>query len=412
MRLGFLADLRSPPARQWIGALVERGHDVHAISSHPVDPEILPGANVSVIPLVFSRAGAAMTQARGSEGRDSSGVRLLRRLATPSSTATARALVGPPAVSFRRRALQEFIDRHRPDVFHAMRIPYEGMAAARITGVPLVVSVWGNDFTLYARRTRLMAHATRLTLTNASALHCDCFRDARLAREWGFPAERPIWMLPGNGGVVESVFRPGPSLLRRQLGIPDDSRIVVNPRGVREYVQTDTLFAALADVLGALPDVHVVCPGVVRSPTMENLVASHRLHGRVHLLPPVDRNQMADIFRAARVSVSLSTHDGTPNTLLEAMACGAVPVVGNVESVCEWVTHDRNGLVVPPDNREAVSVALIRALTDDALVESARAINKALVHERASFTSGIRQIAEHYGSLVAAWNQRAGPRSR
>ena len=270
----------------------------------------------------------------------------MRGIVTPARAAGIRSIAGPVAVRFRRAALQSLIDQHRPHLIHAMRIPYEGMAAAGLTGPP----------TLYANRTPLMARATRNTMTSAAALHCDCHRDARLAHHWGFPPDRPVWILPGNGGVVESIFRRGPSTLPQRLGLPNGTPIIVDPRGIREYVRTDVFFAALARVREKLPDVHVVCPGMAGSPRAEKLVRASGLDDRVHLLPAVNREEMADIFRAARASVSLSTHDGTPNTLLEAMACGALPVVGDVESVREWVTHERNGLIVHPDDHEAVSM--------------------------------------------------------
>ena len=56
------------------------------------------------------------------------------------------------------RRLQELIRRLQPELVHAMRIPYEGMVAALARpSMPLLISVWGNDFTLHARSTPLMA---------------------------------------------------------------------------------------------------------------------------------------------------------------------------------------------------------------------------------------------------------------
>lgn len=254
-----------------------------------------------------------------------------------------------------------------------------------------------------------MARATRQALHKSAALHCDCQRDARLAREWGFPIERPLWILPGNGGVDESVFRQGPSGLRQQLGIPEGARLIVNPRGIREYVRTDIFFRALPEVLARLPDVHVICPGMASSRYAKGLMEELNLSRRVHLLPVLDHHNMAEVFRAARVSVSLSTHDGTPNTLLEGMACGTFPVVGDVESVREWVREDRNGLVVPAENASAVSAALLRALTDDNLVLPARERNLSLIRQRASYGSLMRAVEERYESVVIA--HRNGPRS-
>jgi glycosyltransferase involved in cell wall biosynthesis len=53
----------------------------------------------------------------------------------------------------------------------------------------------------------------------------------------------------------------------------------------------------------------------------------------------------ADVFRGAQIVVSPSIHDGTPNSLLEAMACGCFPVAGDLESIREWITHGQNGLL-------------------------------------------------------------------
>ena len=46
----------------------------------------------------------------------------------------------------------------------------------------------------------------------------------------------------------------------------------------------------------------------------------------VELLPPLSHSQMADLFRRAQIVASPSIHDGTPNSLLEGIACGCVVV--------------------------------------------------------------------------------------
>ena len=43
------------------------------------------------------------------------------------------------------------------------------------------------------------------------------------------------------------------------------------------------------------------------------------------------------------MTVSPSTHDGTPNTLLEGMACGSFPIVGDLESLREWIEPGLTG---------------------------------------------------------------------
>ncbi|NJN44015.1 MAG: hypothetical protein HC806_04335, partial [Anaerolineae bacterium] len=123
---------------------------------------------------------------------------VLRTLTTPRLRTAIRQWLGPLTLAGAARRLQTIIQTLSPDIIHAMRIPYEGMIAAlavkrvSLVGaktqplatrnkIPLLISVWGNDFTLHANSTPLMARYTRLAIQQAFALHTDCYRDVRLA---------------------------------------------------------------------------------------------------------------------------------------------------------------------------------------------------------------------------------------
>ena len=179
-----------------------------------------------------------------------------------------------------------------------------------------------------------MRHYTSWTMQVADALHADCQRDIRLGRHWGFSAKKPTLVTPGNGGVRMDVFHP-PSR-------PVEDPIVINPRGARAYVRNDVFFQAIPLVVAekAGCEVHLrrLWPTIRRRPA--GCTALH-LGDAVELLPSVPHADMADLFRRAQIMVSPSVHDGTPNSLLEAMACGCLPVAGDLESIREWITHGR-----------------------------------------------------------------------
>jgi glycosyltransferase involved in cell wall biosynthesis len=403
MRLTFLADLRSPIAVQWIRFFIERGHAVQAISSYPISDDALPGAETTSLSLVL--AGPRRDGASGGQPMASARRRAMQswaaQWASPQRVTAVRNFAGPALVRTKRGRLQRLVERHQPDLVHAMRIPFEGVAAAALKGSPRIVSVWGNDFTLQASRSRITGKATRRALATVDLLHCDCHRDAQLARDWGFPGDRPIWVIPGNGGVDRSVFHPGESEFRRSLGLPEHAAVILNPRGIREYVRTDIFFSALGPVLRSFTDAHVVCPGMAGSRHAENMIADNGLdRRRVHLLPTLEHRLMAEAFRSSRVSVSLSEHDGTPNTLLEAMACGALPIVGDVASTREWIRDGINGIVVSARNGAGVTAALSRALRDDALVQSARRENERIVADRADYQQNMLVVESGYEMLV------------
>jgi glycosyltransferase involved in cell wall biosynthesis len=120
----------------------------------------------------------------------------------------------------------------------------------------------------------------------------------------------------------------------------------------------------------------------------------------VRLLPSVLREQMADLFRLASVAVSPSLHDGTPNTLLEAMACGCFPVAGDIESVREWITEGVNGLLCDPTKPDTLAYAIIQAIGDIGMRDTAREHNLRLIAERAEYGKVMRQAEEFYFRIV------------
>ncbi len=401
MRLLYYADGRSPIARSWIEHFVQTGHEVHWVSSFPA--AAIPGlSSFRVVPVAFSASAPnAVVPLPGGRAR---GLRL--RLAL-------RQWLGPLTVGSAASDLRAVVETLRPDLVHALRIPFEGMVAARASrGLPLLVSVWGNDFTLHAQASPGMNLLTRRTLHSAAGLHADCRRDLGLASRWGFPAGRPSIALPGNGGIRPSVFFPageGKEVLSERMrsfleSLPDGARLVVNPRGFRAYVRNDTFFRAAARVLRRLPNVVFVCPSMAGDAQAERWRRQVDPAASVRLLPALDPGEMAALFRRAQVSVSPSTHDGTPNTLLEAMACGCFPIAGDLESVREWLVRGETGLIVDPADEEGLAWAIVRALEDDTLRQSAARRNVEIIRQRADYATSMEQAEAFYREVV-----RAGP---
>ena len=102
----------------------------------------------------------------------------------------------------------------------------------------------------------------------------------------------------------------------------------------------------------------------------------------------------------SQVYVSLSSHDGTPNTLLEAMACGAFPVCGDIDSIREWITNGENGFLVDPLDPEKAAMAIITALHNEQLRKKAASQNKKITGKRAALAFVRRQMDQFYKQLL------------
>src|SRR5690348_1374513 len=273
MHICYVADARSPIAKSWISYFVEKRHRVTVISSYPCRDDEIPGATIVQFPLVWTTWTNSGPSGQG----------LPSRVATPLPTLPVnlrthlRAWSAPLNIRLRSAALARIISGLKPDLVHAMRLPYEGLfAAAAVSLVPLLISVWGNDLTLFAERYPRLGKLTDAALRRADGLHCDCERDRKLALTRGFSERKPIAVLPGNGGIDTGFYfslRREPSILGR-FRIPSGRRLVINPRGIRAYIRNDVFFKAVPLVLQQVPDAFFVAPGMQRNKTAERWVKS------------------------------------------------------------------------------------------------------------------------------------------
>lgn len=392
MRLLFVADGRSPTAQNWMRYFVERGDEVYLASTFACQPD-LKLSGLEVVPVAFSGLKSAPPAGAGKNTSPRPG--RLWGASTIKLRTAIRQWLGPVSISRASGRLHGMIERVRPQLVHAMRIPYEGMLAADAGSLaPLLVSVWGNDFTLHAPSTPLMGHYTRWTLQVADGLHTDCQRDMRLARKWGFSTQKPGLVIPGSGGVRSEVFYPPV--------IPPSAPLVVNPRGFRAYVCNQAFFQAIPLVLKARPDARFACPAMAGEAQVLQWMDELGIRAAVELLPPCPQADLADLFRSAQVVVSPTTHDGTPNSLLEAMACGCFPVAGDLESIREWITPGKNGLLVEAANPQALADAILKGLNESALRDEAARINVQIIAERAEYRSSMARAAAFYAKLTSS----------
>ena len=393
MKLLFVADSRSPIALNWIAHFAHRSHEVHLVSMYPGHPD-LHLASYHTIPVAFSGAvGESKSQDAGGIG--AAKARLLRFLAPPRIRTWLRQRFIPLSLPKAALQLRTLIHELEPDLIHAMRVPYEGMLASLAlpdeNGPPLLISIWGNDFTLHAPSTQKMTALTYHALKRADALHTDCYRDQRLATAWGFNAKKPGVVIPGSGGVQLDLFYPKEEVL---------DPVVINPRGLRAYVRNDTFFQAIPMVLSRHPQSRFVCPAMEGQPEAERWVKTLGLESAVQLLPRQPRKEMAALFQNAQVVVSPSTHDGTPNTLLEAMACGCFPVVGDIESLREWITPGVNGLLVDPTDPKGLADAICEGLQNPHLRARSKERNAHIIAERADYRRVMASAEAFYDTIM------------
>lgn len=385
MRILLVADGRSPITRRWVQGLRILQHQVDMISSFPCEP-IEGVENIDIFPVAFSGLGG--TQAGGA-GKKQGNPGLVKRLVARYRPflQSVRNILGPAMLPLYARRFRQVVKNRNPDIVHALRIPYEGMLASYTPlEYPLIISIWGNDLTLHADKSRWMKRQTWRTLKRANGLIADVNRDLRLSAQWGFNSDRPALVAPTSGGIDLTEMNRKRSQELKQLDgkIPTDKLLVVNPRGLRpSYVRNDVFFQSIPLLLERWSNVFFVCPSMADQPEALHWIRRLGIEKHVALLPYLSQEKLWDLFLHTTITVSPAIHDGTPNTLLEAMALGCFPIAGDIESLREWIVPGVNGLLVDPSSPEALADALWLALDRSSLRARAAEKNFRIIQERA-----------------------------
>ncbi len=395
MKLLIIADGRSPITRRWIHMLQPLGFKIDLISTYPCSP--IEGVNeVAILPVAF--ASYSGSQAGGSD-RQTVSVRSQLVSQFRGLASALRHWLGPYTISIYREKYIDLLQRFDPDLVHALRIPFEGMLSSLTPRrYALILSTWGNDLTFHAPSTRKMSSLTHKALQRADALISDTLRDIRLAREWGFDKSKPTVNVVGNGGIDLA------EILAVTHGVEAlDPPQVINPRGFRSgSVRNDTFFQSIPLVLQKRPDVRFICPWMAGQREALSWVEKLGIENNVTLLPMLSQADLWREFAHSILSISVSMHDGTPNSLLEAMSVGCLPVCGDIESIREWIIDGENGLLINPTDPQSLAAAILHGLEDSELRQKAAAHNIEIISTRAAVSQVREKVSSFYQAVIGS----------
>jgi len=214
--------------------------------------------------------------------------------------------------------------------------------------------------------------------------------DRWLGQVVGIPRTRIQFI---RNGVDTDKFAPGAEPAADSPWGPGDVVIgtVARIQDVKNHRLLVDAFARLHAAMPALK-LSIVGDGPLL-PAVREQVAALGLQDAVWL--PGARADIGALLHGFSVFVLPSLAEGTPVSMLEAMACGLPVVASNVGGIPEVVDDGVQGLLVPVGDADALAAALGRYAGDAALRAAHGGAGRARVEERFS----MRAMVASYGAL-------------
>jgi L-malate glycosyltransferase len=327
LRLAFVGNPNSVHLRRWLAFFARRGHEVHLLDGFGFDIE--PGLENGIETHRYSARG---------------------RIRIP---------LWPSMHS--RRVLGRLLQRLRPDVVHGHFVTRYGHQVGLAGYHPYVISAWGSDVLLEAGRSWRSRWLTRLTLRRADLVTAvsNYVRAAAVAA-----GARPDRIEIVQHGIDLDRFSPGTASAEtlRRLGL-GERPFILSPRAMRPLYRQEMIiqaFARLPDGFGLVMTARGADPEY-RS-RLERQAADRGVAHRVQIIDGVSEADLPELYRAARVVVSVPQSDSFPISLLEAMACATPVVAGDLPAVREVLEGVTPESLVPSADVGALTSALGRTL--------------------------------------------------
>lgn len=304
---------------------------------------------------------------------------------------------------------QSIIQDSRPDVAHVYhwsnRLAYQATQLFKRRHVPLVVSPVGlfhDPFLVedrdrpYAgrikydeilltfpqlaraviagrkRRQSVRNYLTHSPLMLADAIMALSKHEEEVLRRLGVPKQK-ITVIP----LCVDPALLGPDLVRStENGFARPAILFIGQLKYRKGF--DILARAMPAIVERFPEasILVVTHSPVHLKTLQEMVEANGTAAHLHILTSVDDAEKARLYLTADVLVLPTRYEGFGLPLVEAMAVGCPVISTNLPVVDEIVESEVNGLLVPPEDPEALAEAVIAMLEDgskrSAMVQAGR----------------------------------------
>lgn len=307
--------------------------------------------------------------------------------------------------------LLSVIRQMRPDLIHVLGIcvnmnnQTRCLNAARKKSVhplpPVIYSSWGTDLDYFFPHYPEEQKSVKYFLKKTSYYISECQRDLRLSCKIGFHGKFKGF-LPANGGFdTETFTHPKENQERPLILIKGRDQTDGDPIG-RAMTILESL-ALCADTVRPFK-IQILQAHKAENIPRKALEISNQHNLSIEVLPYVEDKELYAKLAQSYLYISMTINDGLPISLVESMALGVFPIFSDLESLRDYIEHEKNGYLTPSDQPQILANFITKAIQNPDFVRRARQFNYNLVDEKLSKKSVAPKIKKIYQEMERRFN--------
>lgn len=271
-----------------------------------------------------------------------------------------------------------------------------GVLSGLLLKKPVIVTIHGSDLRMALEKPGFLRKIFVYVCKKASHINCVSKVQKQELEKLDI-SNKKISIMPM--GVDNAFLEVGKN---RKIGLEKPSFTILSNRNLFPIYNVSLLIRAIPVVLKEEPNTKFLIAGEgSEKETLEKEVKSLKINSSVKFLGRVPHEEMPDLLSQADIYVSTSLYDGTSVSLLEAMGAGAFPIVTDIPSNREWVTHNENGFLVPFNEGKTLANGIIDVIRNQSFLEKSWEKNLSIIEEKALWAITIKNIKSIYTKLLA-----------
>jgi len=230
-----------------------------------------------------------------------------------------------------------------------------------------------------------------------------------VARELGVSSEKSAF-IPNAVDANRFSPRVARGSLRSLCNIPADHLVIFCPRRLVQKNGVDYLIESLHLTRQRFAGTTLVIAGDGPERTkLEARVSELGLQGSVIFLGNQDNQKLPEFYADADIVAIPSLKEATSIAGLEAMASARAVVATNVGGLPEIIDDGVSGLLVPPRDPEALSLAILRLIETPELRNQLGLAARACVEKKFTWDQVANETTKAYERAIAVWQRRPLP---
>ena len=280
----------------------------------------------------------------------------------------------------------------KPDILHAHYLTSYGLLGALSGFHPLIVTAWGTDLLVTPKKLFIYGTLLRYTLKKADLItDVAPFMNQELLK-FGADPER---ILTSPMGIDTGVFQQGQRKFKKNL------TSVLSMRALIKNSNVETIINAMQILKKNNQDVKLIIANTGRlEKKLRMSVKDLELNDVIQFTGVIEHSQTVKYFTSSDIYISVTSSDGASVALLEAMACGAFPIVSDIPANREWIKNGENGFLVPLNDSRTLAEKITLAAGDQGLREKAAHLNWQIINQEAKLEKNMVPIEQEYKSLI------------